>query len=322
MGRSIIRFSQAGQHAEWGVLEQNQVAVLESAYPSHRELMDDYFHDASGFNPEGLRQVPLSEVSLLAPVNSDVQIFCQGLNYASHREEGGVNTAKGQNLIFSKPPSSISGPTDNIIRPQGCELLDYEIELALILKRDLPPHSQVNADNLLDYVGGFTLTNDVSARDFMFGAPMMQWFKGKGQRTFCPTGPILYLLDPEERDLLTNLHLTLSLNGEVRQDATTDQLIFTPEETLTELAAFADLNKGDMLLTGTPGGVTLNANLKVGLALLLNFTNDDKRRARLLKTQQSVRYLQPGDVLTLSLRNRDGSLDFGTQTTEVRDATS
>jgi 2-keto-4-pentenoate hydratase/2-oxohepta-3-ene-1,7-dioic acid hydratase in catechol pathway len=304
------------------VLEQNQVAVLEDAYPSHRELMDDYFRDASRFNSEGLRQVPLSEVSLLAPVNNDVQIFCQGLNYASHREEGGVKSAKGQNLIFSKPPSSISGPTDNIIRPKGCELLDYEIELALILKQDLPPHTQVSPDNLLDYVGGFTLANDVSARDFMFGAPMMQWFKGKGQRTFCPTGPILYLLDPEERDLLANLHLTLSLNGEVRQDATTDQLIFTPDETLTELAAFADLKKGDMLLSGTPGGVILNASLKVGLALLLNFTNDDKRRVRLLKTQQSVRYLQPGDVLTLSLRSRDGSLEFGTQTTEVRDATS
>jgi len=322
MGISIVRFDRPDQRTQWGVVEQDEVAVLRDAYPSHRELMDDYFDEASTFNTSGLARVPLSDVSLLAPVSNDVQIFCQGLNYASHREEGGVDAAKGQNLIFSKPPSSICGPRDDIIRPNGCELLDYEIELALVLKRDLPAHTRVTADNLLEYVGGFTLTNDVSARDFMFGAPMLQWFKGKGQRTFCPTGPVLHLLDASELPLLSNLHLTLSLNGEVRQDATTDQLIFTPDETLTELASFADVNKGDMLLTGTPGGVILNANLKVGLAILLNFTNDEKRRARLLKTQQSVRYLQPGDRLTLSLKSRDGSLDFGTQSTGVRDATA
>jgi 2,4-didehydro-3-deoxy-L-rhamnonate hydrolase len=322
MGISIIRFDRPYQRSHWGVVEQDEVAVLNDTYPSHRELMDDYFGDASALNTEGLARIPLSEAGLLAPVSSDVQIFCQGLNYASHREEGGVAAAKGQNLIFSKPPSTICGPREDIIRPEGCELLDYEIELALILKKDLPAHTRVTTDNLLDYVGGFTLTNDVSARDLMFGAPMLQWFKGKGQRTFCPTGPVLYLLDAGERALLSNLHLTLCLNGEVRQDATTDQLIFGPDETLTELASFADVNKGDMLLTGTPGGVILNASLKVGWAILRNFTNDEKRRARLVKTQQSVRYLQPGDRLTLSLKSRDGSLDFGTQNTGVRDATS
>jgi 2-keto-4-pentenoate hydratase/2-oxohepta-3-ene-1,7-dioic acid hydratase in catechol pathway len=296
--------------------------MLQHTFPSHRELMDAYFSAPDAFNTEGLAEVPLSEVSLLAPVTGDVQIFCQGLNYASHREEGGVGAPKGQNLIFSKPPSSICGPRDDIVRPKGCKLLDYEIELALILKRDLPARTHVTAANLLDYVGGFTLANDVSARDFMFGAPMMQWFKGKGQRTFCPTGPILHLLGEHEQSLLSSLRLTLSLNGEVRQDATTDQMIFKPDETLSELASFADANKGDMLLTGTPGGVILNANLRVGLAILLNFTNDEKRTEKLLKTQQSVRYLTPGDQLRLSLKSQDGSLDFGTQITGVRDATS
>jgi 2-keto-4-pentenoate hydratase/2-oxohepta-3-ene-1,7-dioic acid hydratase in catechol pathway len=303
------------------VVEREAVAVLNNTYPSHRELMDAYFSNPGSFSTEGLARVPLGELRLLAPVSSDVQIFCQGLNYASHREEGGMAAAKGQNLIFSKPPSSICGPQDDIIRPQGCELLDYEVELALVLKRDLPPQSEVTPDKLLEYVGGITLTNDVSARDFMFGAPMLQWFKGKGQRTFCPTGPILYLLDADEQALLSNLHLTLSLNGEIRQDATTDQLIFKPDETLTELSSFADVNKGDMLLTGTPGGVILNANIKVGLAILLNFTNDEKRREKLVKSQQSVRYLQPGDQLQLRLRSRDGSLDLGVQNSGVRDAT-
>ncbi len=321
MGISIVRFQSADQSSHWGIVERDEIAVLTHPYASHRELMDAWFSDPDGFTSENLTRISFKEANLLAPVSDDIQIFCQGLNYASHQEEGGIKAGKGENLIFSKPPSTICGPYDDIIRPTGCELLDYEIELALILKRDLPADTQVDSGNLLDYVGGFTLTNDVSARDFMFGAPMLQWFKGKGQRTFCPTGPILYLLDSSEVDLLSNLQLTLSLNGEVRQDATTDQLIFKPEETLTELATFTDVNKGDMLLTGTPGGVTLNANLKVGMAILLNFTNDEKRRAKLVKTQQAVKYLQPGDKLALNLRSKDGLRDFGTQNSEVRDAT-
>lgn len=296
MGISIVRFNQPGQPAQWGIVEQDNVAILKHAYPSHRELMDAYFTDPDAFSTKGLARVAGIDVGFLSPVSTDVQIFCQGLNYASHREEGGVAVAKGQNLIFSKPPSTICGPFDDIVRPKGCKLLDY--------------------------VGGFTLTNDVSARDFMFGAPMMQWFKGKGQRTFCPTGPVLCLLDRDEQALLSNLQVTLSLNGEVRQDATTDQLIFKPDETLTELASFADLHKGDMLLTGTPGGVILNARIKVGLAIMLNLTNDEKRTAKLLHTQKAVRYLQPGDKLSLSLKSRDGLQDFGAQNTGVRDATS
>ena len=190
-----------------------------------------------------------------------------------------------------------------------------------MLKRDVPADTEITNENLLDYVGGFTLANDVSARDLCFGSPMLQWFKGKGHRTFCPTGPILYLMDSEEVDLLSNLRLTLSLNGESRQDATTDQLIFKPDETLTELASFTNLMKGDMLLTGTPGGVILNASPKVGLAIVMNFTNDRKRREKLIKSQKGVRYLQPGDQLKLNLETKDGSRHFGSQTNTIRDAT-
>ena len=150
---------------------------------------------------------------------------------------------------------------------------------------------------------------------------MLKWFKGKRQRTFCPTGPILYLMGTNELELLSNLKLSLSLNGEVRQDATTDQLIFKPDETLTELASFTGLKKGEMLLTGTPGGIMLNASSKAGLAIVINFTNDKNRREKLIKSQADVRYMQPGDQLTLSLCSRDGTQDFGTQINTIRDAT-
>ena len=321
MGICAIRFKESEEVVRWGIVENNLVMPLSTHYASHRDLMDAFSDNPTSLQFSAEVAVPLETLQLLSPVTPDVQIFCQGLNYASHQEEGGVKTGKGQNLIFTKPPSSICGPRDDIIRPANCQLLDYEVELALVLKRDVPADTEITNENLLDYVGGFTLANDVSARDLCFGAPMLQWFKGKGHRTFCPTGPILYLMDSEEVDLLSNLRLTLSLNGESRQDATTDQLIFKPDETLTELASFTNLMKGDMLLTGTPGGVILNASPKVGLAIVMNFTNDKKRREKLIKSQKSVRYLQPGDQLKLSLETKDGSRHFGSQTNTIRDAT-
>lgn len=321
MGICVIRFEESEEVVRWGIVENNLVMPLSTHYASHRDLMDAFSDNPTSLQFSAEVAVPLETLQLLSPVTSDVQIFCQGLNYASHQEEGGVKTGKGQNLIFTKPPSSICGPRDDIIRPANCQLLDYEVELALVLKRDVPADTEITNENLLDYVGGFTLANDVSARDLCFGAPMLQWFKGKGHRTFCPTGPILYLMDSEEVDLLSNLRLTLSLNGESRQDATTDQLIFKPDETLTELAGFTNLMKGDMLLTGTPGGVILNASLKVGLAIVMNFTNDKKRREKLIKSQKGVRYLQPGDQLKLSLETKDGSRHFGSQVSTIRDAT-
>jgi 2-keto-4-pentenoate hydratase/2-oxohepta-3-ene-1,7-dioic acid hydratase in catechol pathway len=320
LGICVIRFKTDQQGIRWGIVKGKQIAVLPHNYASHRELMDSWSTQPGDFEVRDDENLQLDELELLSPITADVQIFCQGLNYASHQAEGGVKTGKGQNLIFSKPPSAICGPHDDIIRPPGCQLLDYEVELALVLKRDVPANSEVTNDNLLDYVGGFTLANDVSARDLCFGAPMLQWFKGKGYRTFCPTGPILYLMDGNELELLSNLRLSLSLNGEIRQDATTDQLLFKPDETLTELASFTDLKKGDMLLTGTPGGVILNASPKVGLAIVMNFTNDKKRREKLIKSQAGVRYMQPGDQLTLNLCSRDGTQDFGTQINTIRDA--
>jgi len=321
MGICVIRFKESEEVVRWGIVENNRVMPLSTHYASHRDLMDAFSDNPTSLQFSTEVAVPLETLQLLSPVTSDVQIFCQGLNYASHQEEGGVKTGKGQNLIFTKPPSSICGPRDDIIRPANCQLLDYEVELALVLKRDVPADTEITNENLLDYVGGFTLANDVSARDLCFGAPMLQWFKGKGHRTFCPTGPILYLMESEEVDLLSNLRLTLSLNGESRQDATTDQLIFKPDETLTELASFTNLMKGDMLLTGTPGGVILNASPKVGLAIVMNFTNDKKRREKLIKSQKGVRYLQPGDQLKLSLETKDGSRHFGSQINTIRDAT-
>ncbi|MDX1735175.1 MAG: fumarylacetoacetate hydrolase family protein [Halioglobus sp.] len=322
MGTSIVRFERAGNGApRWGVLRDDSIFAIDLELGSHREVMRAYFDDRAGFDA-ALSQAatPVSDVSLCAPVSRDVQLFCQGLNYADHRVEGGLDegSAEEENLIFTKAASSICGPNDDIVRPAGCELLDYEIELGIVLKSDLLQPGVVTEADLGQLIGGLVLANDVSARDFMFGAPAMQWFKGKSQRTFCPMGPVLYLLDEGDLAQLYQLQLTLKLNGEVKQQATTDLLIHKPAATLSEISTFADLRAGDCILTGTPGGVLLNMDLKTGLSILLNMRNDAKRRAKFVAAQLArTRFMQPGDVLELAISSLDGSIDLGCQKSKI-----
>jgi 2-keto-4-pentenoate hydratase/2-oxohepta-3-ene-1,7-dioic acid hydratase in catechol pathway len=325
MGISIVRYTRdTASTPAWGVLREGQVCPLALTAGHHREVMDAYYQDRAGFDaaisPVG---VAAGSISYLAPLSQDIQLLCQGLNYASHRAEGGLkeDSHDDENLIFYKASSTISAPNETILRPVGCELLDYEIELGLVMREDVPAGAQVTEDNLADYLGGLILCNDVSARDMMFGAPILQWFKGKSQRTFCPVGPVLYLLDAEELSQLYQMRLVLKMNGEVKQDATTDQLIHRPPKTLTELAEFTDVKKGDLLLTGTPGGVIVNMTLKTGLAVMLNLRNERKRRDKFVAAQLAkFRYLQPGDVLELEIKSTDGSIDLGRQRNEIEEA--
>ena len=324
MGTSIVRYENAGGGASrWGVLRGESIFAIDLDLGSHREVMQQYFNDRPGFDTAvSQASIPLADAALQSPVSTDVQLFCQGLNYADHRKEGGLDDgADGENLIFAKAPSSICGPNDDVVRPRGCELLDYEIELGIVLKSDLHSAQTVSESDLEKLVGGLVLANDLSARDDQFGAPAMQWFKGKSYRTFCPMGPVLYLLDEGDLAQLYQLQLTLKLNGEVKQDATTNLLIHKPAASLTEISAFADLRMGDCILTGTPGGVLFNVNLKTGLGILLNFTRDERRRAKVVAAQlASTRFLQPGDVLELQIRSLDGSIDLGCQKNKIVEA--
>jgi 2-keto-4-pentenoate hydratase/2-oxohepta-3-ene-1,7-dioic acid hydratase in catechol pathway len=323
LGTSVVKFESATDGlSRWGVLREGDIFAIELKLDSPRDVMRLYFDDRSSFEAAIAREtpIPMAEVALCAPMSRDVQLFCQGLNYADHRVEGGLDegSSEGENLIFTKAASSICGPNDDIERPAGCELLDYEIELGIVLKSDLLEPRTLEEADLENVVGGLILANDVSARDFMFGAPAMQWFKGKSQRTFCPLGPILYLLDEGDLKQLYKLQLTLKLNGEIKQNATTDLLIHKPAATLSEISNFSDLRAGDCVLTGTPGGVLLNMDLKTGLSVMLNLKNDAKRRAKFVSAQLSrTRFLQPGDVLELAIRSLDGAIDLGSQKSKV-----
>jgi 2-keto-4-pentenoate hydratase/2-oxohepta-3-ene-1,7-dioic acid hydratase in catechol pathway len=305
------------------VLKDGHIYPLQPAYNDHRHLLAAYFADRAGFMA-GVSDsaIDMATVAFNAPLSGNLQLYCQGLNYADHRAESGASEeGDSENLVFMKAASSICGPNDTVLRPRDCHLLDYEIELGLVLKSDISAPASISEAALQDYVGALVLCNDVSARDLMFGAPMLQWFKGKSQRTFCPTGPVLYLMDEADFEHLYSLELTLSLNGEVKQHASTSQLIHKPAATLSEISQYANLAAGDCLLTGTPGGVLAGANFKVAMAILLNFQNDARRREKFTRAQLArTRFLQPGDQLDLSIRTPDGVIDLGRQHNQIADA--
>ena len=321
MGQSIVNFSTGdNERATWGVLRDSGIHPLRSDFVDHRQLMAVYFNQREQFD-EAIDGTPIDAASVTfnAPISQDIQLYCQGLNYAEHRAESGAPPDDAEeNLVFMKAASSICGPDDTILRPHDCQLLDYEIELGLVLKTDIVQATAVSEAELSQYVGALVLCNDVSARDLMFGAPMLQWFRGKSQRTFCPTGPVLYLMEESDFEHLYALELTLTLNGEVKQQARTSQLIHKPAKTLSEISGFANLLAGDCLLTGTPGGILGGANLKVAMAILLNFQNDAKRREKFTRAQQArTRFLEPGDVLELSISTPDRAIDLGRQRNQI-----
>lgn len=324
MGISVVR-CRADSHTRpyWGMLKNNRVHALRIDTEEHNAVMQYYFADPAGFARDTAEQwVSADALEWLSPISKHTQLFCQGLNYADHRSETGLSAelADAENLIFMKSPSSICGPNDAIVRPAGCRLLDYEIELALVLRRDITGPCVIGDEKLKDYIGALVMANDVSARDVMFGAPMLQWFKGKSARTFCPMGPVLYLMDEQDFERLYDLQLMLTLNGVVRQQATTAHLIHKPAKTLSDISAFSDLNAGDCVLTGTPGGVLAGASLTTALAIVLNMRNDARRRQKFTQAQlRAARFLQPGDVLELKIQSSDGSIDLGKQSSRIVD---
>ena len=325
MGLLVVRYKN-NDGAHWGVLDgaapldgdaSVSIRPLAVTAATTGELIAAF--DAGLPEPGAARALPARD--LLSPVTNDATLICQGLNYADHAAEA-QHHARKQNLFFAKASSTLSGAYDAIERPPEVELLDYEVEFGIVLRQKLTQGAAVDAASLGQYVAGVVLCNDVSARDIMFGASFLQWFQGKSYRGFCPAGPVLYLLAADEvAGVLENLELKLWVNGELRQSTNSDRLIFKPADTLAQLSKILDLKPGDLVLTGTPAGVTSPATPKLVEILKTNLLADETRRQELRIEMSKFRpFLQPGDVVTATLYDGSRGISLGGLSNRVRAA--
>jgi 2-keto-4-pentenoate hydratase/2-oxohepta-3-ene-1,7-dioic acid hydratase in catechol pathway len=189
--------------------------------------------------------VPWPSVRLLAPV-IPTKVMCVGRNYEDHASEMGADVPD-EPTIFMKPATCVIGPNANVIHPSISQDVQHEAELAVVISR---PARNVKAEDASQYIFGYTAANDVTARDLQRRDG--QWTRGKGFDTFCPLGPAIETeLDPLER-----LAVICRVNGEVRQAGFTSDMVFGVAEILEYIAAFTTLLPGDVILTGTPSGVS------------------------------------------------------------------
>lgn len=199
--------------------------------------------------PAGGALGSMGEVELLAPV-APPKVVCVGLNYVSHGDETGL-TLPDAPLLFAKFPTSIVGPGAAIVLPRGSTQVDYEAELGVVIGRRA---SDVPTSVALATVWGYTCLNDVSARDLQFADG--QWVRGKSQDTFCPMGPVV--VTAEEIEDPQALEVSCRVNGELRQRASTADMIFGVAELISYISRGITLEPGDVIATGTPAGVGMS----------------------------------------------------------------
>jgi len=192
--------------------------------------------------------LPLDSVRLLAPLPNPPKIVAIGLNYMDHCREQNV-PVPDRPLVFAKFPSSIIGPGDDIVwDPALTQQVDYEAELGVVIGRRA---RRVTVERALDHVFGYTIVNDVSARDIQF--PDKQWVRGKSLDTFCPLGPVIVtageIPDPQA------LAIKCQVNGRYLQNSSTSEMIFGVRELIASLSRSFTFEPGDLIATGTPAGV-------------------------------------------------------------------
>lgn len=199
-------------------------------------------------------RLPLSRVALYAPITNPPRIFAIGLNYQKHANESNMAVQKVP-TVFMKLTSSIVGPDALIILPKISTQPDYEAEFAVVIGK---PGYKIAAKDWQQYVFGYTILNDVSARDIQLATS--QWTLGKSFPTFSPMGPAIVTAD--EVSDPHSLDISLTINGETLQKSNTSDLIFKIPELIAYLSSLTPLEAGDIISTGTPEGVGLGRNPK------------------------------------------------------------
>ncbi|PYN54617.1 MAG: hypothetical protein DMD94_14465 [Candidatus Rokuibacteriota bacterium] len=265
----LVRFSTNGQAPRLGALQGDRIADLQASVAATltRRGVSRAAEIAAALVPHSARAfmeggpaaeeaiagikewvtVPASSARLHAPIDDPGKFICIGLNYRDHAEEANQPIPK-EPPIFAKWSNAILDPGEPILRPRGSSMLDWEVELGVVIGRTA---RFVPKERALDYVWGYTIINDVSARDFQFIGS--QWMAGKIPETFAPVGP--YIADRTEIPDPHVLELKLWVNGKQMQSGNTKTFIFDVRYLVSYLSNLITLSPGDLIATGTPPGV-------------------------------------------------------------------
>lgn len=230
----------------------------------------------SDSNPSVLPSVTCDEIKIKAPLTNPGKVVCVGNNYLDHCREQNVEPPK-KPMIFSKWPSCIIGPNEHILLPEDSKQVDFEAELAVVIGQRA---KNVSEQEAMDYVFGYTILNDISARDVQFEDG--QWVRGKSYDTFAPMGPVLVTAD--EIDDPHHLNIKLDINGKVLQDSNTKHMIFKIPYLIAYLSKGFTFEPGDILATGTPHGVGVFRNPEVFLQTSDKCTIEIEKIGRLVNS--------------------------------------
>jgi 2-keto-4-pentenoate hydratase/2-oxohepta-3-ene-1,7-dioic acid hydratase in catechol pathway len=301
----------------WWVQTPTGAARIETAAASTGELLADRPAIEAASATAGT--VSLDDKQLLSPVTTPCRVIAQMTNFESHVKDSGMDPKTTPLTFFCKSSASITEPFGEIVRPAHVRLLDYEVEIGLVVGRDIPVGTLITDVTLAEYIAGLVITNDISARDIQL--PQTQFYEAKSYPTFTPVGPALVLLDAAELARFGDLRLRLNVSGDERQNAVVDgDMLYRPLQALQSLTRFQDLSAGDLVLTGTPAGTALTAPPKP-IEIIGNLLPPAvKWKAFFSRQAKNRKYLQHGDVVEASVATDDGAIDLGTQRLTVRHA--
>jgi 2-keto-4-pentenoate hydratase/2-oxohepta-3-ene-1,7-dioic acid hydratase in catechol pathway len=296
---SILRTADA-----WWVQTATGAARIRTDAATTAELLAD--RAAITAAAHNIGPVPVDSLELLSPITTPCRLVAQATNYASHVKDVGRDPAKTPLTFFRKASGSVTGPFGDVIKPEHVKLLDYEVEIGLVIGRELPVGTEVTEANLAEFVVGLVLTNDISARDVQL--PKQQFFESKSYPTFTPVGPALVLVDTDELERFGELRLSLSVNGKLRQNMLVEgDILFPPVQALQALAKFQKLDAGDIVLTGTPVGTALTTH---GVAPKGDI---DLGAFLAAQAENNPNYLHDGDVIEATIATDDGAINLGVQ---------
>jgi 2-keto-4-pentenoate hydratase/2-oxohepta-3-ene-1,7-dioic acid hydratase in catechol pathway len=308
---SILRTGDA-----WWVATESGAAKIDTNAATTRDLLANRaaIEAAAASSSDS---VPVDSLQLVSPITAPCRVVAQMTNFASHVKDAGMDPKSIPLTFFRKASGSIAGPFDDIVKPVHVRFLDYEVEIGLVIGREMPVGTTITGANLADYVAGLVVTNDVSARDVQL--PKTQFYESKSYPTFTPVGPTLVLLDADELKRFGDLRLRLRVNGEIRQDMLVDgDMIYPPVQALQALTRFQRLDGGDLVLTGTPVGTALSAPPKPVEIIGSLLPPAVKWKAFFNRQAKNPKYLHDGDVVETTVATDDGAIDLGGQRNSVK----